>query len=101
MLIQIAKAASTAAIIPDKQIALQGATGSALMYEVPVGRKFSGVFAFRTNYGVIINGVLVLYHTGSASSFAPFVPVTLVAGTKITSNGSYYDWSMFGVETNA
>lgn len=101
MLTQIAKVAPVASAVADKQIVVQANGTSAVMYEVPSGRKFSGYFLLRSDWQVIVNDVTILYFSGSGTPLSAAVPIVLVAGAKVKSGQSYVNWSLIGVETNA
>ena len=98
MLTQSSKTSSSASVIPDKQICVQAPSNGSIMYEVPTGRKFVGIFAVSSNNQIYVNGVNI---TSSASATPPYIPIVLLAGSKVTSGTSYTGWSLLGVETNA
>lgn len=100
MLTQPTKTSTTTAITvtPDKQICVPALSSGAIMYEVPTGRKFVGAFVSSGNYQAYINGATVL---SNASAQPPFMPIVMLAGSKVNSGQSYTSWVLFGVETNA
>jgi hypothetical protein len=70
------------------------------MYTVPAGKTFTGYIPVTMGNGceVRINGIDILSLSPTTPYFAMVMPVTLVAGTVVSSGGSYINWAMYGVE---
>ena len=96
MLIPIAKA--TASSQPPKQISVSALSGSVAFYTVPTGRTFVG-FAISVSgaMGLIVNGS-TQHMTWSGLWNVP-IPLTLIAGSVVTSQGSYTQWNLIVVES--
>ena len=96
MLIPIAKA-SVSSLAP-KQISVSAVSGSAAFYTVPAGRTFVGFAISVTGaMGLVVNGS-ILQMTWPSAWNVP-IPLTLIAGSVVTSQGSYYQWNLIGVES--
>ena len=96
MLIPIAKA--TASSQPPKQISVSALSGGAIFYTVPTGRTFVGfAISIAGAMGLIVNG-----STGQMTWTGGFnvpIPLTLIAGSTVSSQSSYYQWNLIGLES--
>lgn len=84
----------------SKQIVISPGSSTSVLYTVPAGKTFTGIFTiYNTSYPQV-NGVYILNISGWGGNFAPFYyPVTLVAGTTVQNgSSSYQSWSLIGVE---
>lgn len=96
MLLPIVKSTSTGGTA--KQISVPGLPNSTIMYTVATGKTFVG-FAISVSgqMGLCVNGN-AMQMTYPAAWITP-IPLTLVAGSVVTSQGSYYNWMLIGVES--
>ena len=81
-----------------KQISVPGLASSAVMYTVPTGRTFVG-FAISVSgqMGLCVNGNAMQMAWGTGWNIP--IPLTLIAGSVVTSQGSYSGWALIGVES--
>jgi hypothetical protein len=84
---------------PPKQIGVAAASGSAIVYVVPVGRVFRGVVSSSgtnttSSVGVILNGTLSGHVQGQST-----LPLTLIEGTTVSFGGT--SAALLGIEEDA
>lgn len=93
-LVNIASA-STVVVIAPKTIVVKAAA-SAILYTVPTGRTFAGNAVNNGNMELVINGI---YAVQTSTVNPLLVPITLTAGTVVSSGASYFTWSLVGLES--
>ena len=74
---------------------------SGTMYTVPTGRTFEGYVLASIGKGchARINGVDLMTLSPTTPYYLTPIPVTLTAGTVVSSGNSFTDWSLVGVES--
>ena len=97
-LLSVIRATAVSGTLAPKQISVSALSGGAAFYTVPTGRTFVGfAISIAGQMGLIVNGS-TLQMTWSSSWNVP-IPLTLVAGSVVSSQGSYYQWNLIGVES--
>jgi hypothetical protein len=101
MLVNQTAASSTQAIASTpKQISVRPTGSGGVMYTVPAGKTFTGFVVVTMGNGcqLTVNNVDILSLGPSSPYFGMTMPITLLAGSVVSSGGSYMNWSMYGVE---
>jgi hypothetical protein len=96
-LISIVRPAAVAGVV-SKQISVSALSGGVAFYTVPPGKTFVGfAISIAGQMGLIVNGTTQQMSWPSAWNIP--VPLTLIAGSVVTSQSSYMQWNLIGVES--
>ncbi len=85
----------------SKQIVVRAPSGGGVMYTVPTGKTFTGyAMLFQGSQAQVnINGIEIASFASTTPYWAVPMPLTLVAGTVVSSGSSYVSWAIYGVES--
>lgn len=97
-LLNIVRTAAGSGTAAPKQISVVGLGSNLTMYTVPAGRIFVGfAISLTGQMGLCVNGIAM--QMAWASAWNTPIPLTLIAGAVVTSQPSYYQWMLIGVES--
>jgi len=82
----------------SKQISVSALSGGVVFYTVPAGRTFVGfAISVAGQMGLVVNGST--QQMTWVSSWNTPIPLTLLPGTTVSSQASYYQWILIGIES--